>query len=217
MSEQAKQSILARLKKQPQDLSTVELPPFVEEKMPQEGVAQLQEMMEKVRVEIHRTTPTHLVDELSAIVRSKQIQSLLYAPDTVLGKNIQQEWPAEQKLKLVPYDQEIETFKEALFAVDASVTTTRGGIADTGTLVLESTPEEPRSMSLVPPVHIAVLEARQIHRSFQEMMHHAGWVENMPTNLIFISGPSKTGDIEFSLQYGVHGPKELVVIILEEN
>ena len=218
MSEQAKQSILARLKKQPQESPTVQWPAAVgEETTQQERVAQLKEMMEKVRVEIHHTHPTDLIDQLSALTSRKQIQSLLYAPDTVLGKNIQQAWPSEKKLTLVPYVQEIETFKDELFAVEASVTTTLGGIAETGTLVLLPTPEEPRAMSLVPPLHIAVLAAKQIHPSLQDMMHHSGWVTKMPINLLLISGPSKTGDIEFSLQYGVHGPKELVVFIVEEN
>lgn len=218
MSEQAKQSIMARLKKPPQEIRTVELPPAVAKKQSQqERVAQLQEMMEKVRVEIHHAQPTDLIEQLSEIANKKKIQALLYAPDTVLGKNIHQEWPVEKRPLLVPYDQEIETFKEALFQVDASVTTTLGGIAETGTLVLSPTAEEPRAMSLVPPVHIAVLEAKQIHHNFQEMMLKEGWTEDMPTNLLLISGPSKTGDIEFSLQYGVHGPKELVVILLEEN
>lgn len=68
--------------------------------------------------------------------------------------------------------------------------------------------QEPRLMSLVPPVHIAVLKAEKIHDTLAEAM---------PTNLLLISGPSKTADIELTLAFGVHGPKELIVFILIEE
>jgi len=71
-------------------------------------------------------------------------------------------------------------------------------------------------MSLVPPVHIAVLDAKNIHRNMTEAMEKEGWADGMPTNALFISGPSKTADIELVLVFGVHGPKELVLFILED-
>jgi L-lactate dehydrogenase complex protein LldG len=86
-------------------------------------------------------------------------------------------------------------------------------VADTGAVVLWPTPHEPRLMSLVPPVHVAVLDADTIYNSMSEMMAAQNWADGMPTNALLISGPSKTADIEFTLVFGVHGPKELVVII----
>ncbi len=73
--------------------------------------------------------------------------------------------------------------------------------------------EEPRQMSLVPPIHIAVLQADKIYNTFLEVMQKENWAGGMPTNALLISGPSKTADIEFTLVFGVHGPKELIVII----
>lgn len=69
-------------------------------------------------------------------------------------------------------------------------------------------------MSLVPPVHIAVLKASGIYDTLSAAMKEEGWAERMPTNLLLISGPSKTADIELTLAFGVHGPKELIVLIL---
>jgi L-lactate dehydrogenase complex protein LldG len=63
---------------------------------------------------------------------------------------------------LVPYSGPVETFKEALFTIDAGITGVRGAVADTGAIVLWPTPAEPRLMSLVPPVHVAVLDADTI-------------------------------------------------------
>ncbi len=69
-------------------------------------------------------------------------------------------------------------------------------------------------MSLVPPVHIAGLKAAKIHDTLAEAMRKEGWAEKMPSNLLLISGPSKTADIELTIASGVHGPKELIVFIL---
>jgi L-lactate dehydrogenase complex protein LldG len=70
-------------------------------------------------------------------------------------------------------------------------------------------------MSLVPPIHIAVLKAESILPSLEEAMQTHGWSTDMPTNLLLISGPSKTADIELILAFGVHGPKELIVLVLD--
>ncbi len=107
----------------------------------------------------------------------------------------------------------METFKEDLFQIDAGITSTRGGVAETGAVVLWPTENEPRLLSLVPPVHIAVLDADTIYNSLSEMMAMEKWADGMPTNALLISGPSKTADIEFTLVFGVHGPKELTLII----
>ena len=71
-------------------------------------------------------------------------------------------------------------------------------------------------MSLVPPVHIAVLEADNIYNSFCEIIQAQSWPAHMPTNALLISGPSKTADIEMTLAFGVHGPRELIVIIIKD-
>jgi len=217
MSDQARQNILNQLEAIEGEQLSVTLPPAVlEERTPAERSEQLQTMMEKVRTEVHRVEPVQLLDKLAEIVAEKNINSLVFAKDSVLGKSIHQEWSEEKGPQLVPYENSIEEFKEELFEIDAGVTTTFGGIADTGTLVLWPTKEEPRLMSLVPPIHIAILDSKRIFHNFREMIVKENWNQEMPTNVLLISGPSKTGDIEFSLQYGVHGPKELVVLILEE-
>ena len=90
-----------------------------------------------------------------------------------------------------------------------------GAIAETGAIVLWPDESEPRLMSLVPPVHIAVLEADKIYNSFCEIMQAEHWPDHMPTNALLISGPSKTADIEMTLAFGVHGPRELIVLVIE--
>jgi L-lactate dehydrogenase complex protein LldG len=103
-----------------------------------------------------------------------------------------------------------------VFTVEAGITSTEGAIAETGALILWPTEKEPRLMSIVPPLHIAVLQADKIHNSLSEVIQKENWPTKMPTNVVLVSGPSKTADIEMTLAFGVHGPKELIVLILEE-
>jgi L-lactate dehydrogenase complex protein LldG len=101
--------------------------------------------------------------------------------------------------------------------IPASLTSARCAIAETGTLVLWPDADEPRLMSLVPPVHIVLLDAASIHNTFYEVMQREGWSNGLPTNTLLISGPSKTADIQVTLAYGAHGPKELVVLLIGDE
>jgi L-lactate dehydrogenase complex protein LldG len=173
--------------------------------------------MEAVRAEVHVVPTSEWLPCLKDILRSRSIQTLLYAPDTDIGSELRAAWPdaAAGLPALVPYDRSVETFKDTIFAVDASVTTAAGAVADVGAIILRPDAHEPRLMSLVPPVHIAILAADAIHPSLSDAMREGRWAADMPTNMLLISGPSKTADIELTLAFGVHGPKELIVLILE--
>lgn len=181
-------------------------------------IKQLCTMMESVRTEIHKTTKAEWVTVFAELLKQKQLTNLLYAPTTVWGKEIAAHWQAHDQLPtLKTYDRPIEEWKEELFnETDASITGTLGAIAATGSLIVWPTREEPRLMSLVPPVHFAILEASKIVDNFYEAQQTLNWAENIPTNALLISGPSKTADIEQVLAYGAHGPKELIVFILED-
>jgi L-lactate dehydrogenase complex protein LldF len=86
-------------------------------------------------------------------------------------------------------------------------------IANTGTLVISSTRGRPLSASLLPETHIAIVHAGQILASMEEALRLRAVREAATT--VLITGPSRTADIEMTLTIGVHGPKELVVYIVE--
>jgi L-lactate dehydrogenase complex protein LldG len=52
--------------------------------------------------------------------------------------------------------------------------------------------------------------------NLHQAMHRQGWAGGLPTNALLVSGPSKTADIQQTLAYGAHGPKELLVLILQD-
>lgn len=105
-----------------------------------------------------------------------------------------------------------------LASCEVGVTAVEYALAETATLSLSS--DEPRALlvSLLPPIHIAVLQPHQIKASLAEVLfqlnaERTGRPEPAQS-ATFITGPSRTGDIELTLSVGVHGPKELHVIIL---
>lgn len=120
-------------------------------------------------------------------------------------------------LQVRRFDQPLEQWKGELFdSIDAGVTGADAGIADTGTLVLMPGAHEPRTLSLVPAVHIAVLMASRLHASLPAALRALSPQDDMPSNLLLISGPSKTADIQQVLAYGAHGPKELVIVLVND-
>jgi len=124
---------------------------------------------------------------------------------------------ALRDLQVRRFEQALEQWKGELFdAVDAGITSTEAGIADTGTLVLCPGAREPRTLSLVPPVHVAVLMASSLYASLPAALRALTPEADMPTNLLLISGPSKTADIQQTLAYGAHGPKELVIVLVDD-
>jgi L-lactate dehydrogenase complex protein LldG len=107
--------------------------------------------------------------------------------------------------------------KTDLFNCDAGITSAQWAIAETGTLALESAKERHRLSSLVPPVHIAVIEAGKIRQTLSEVLESVSerGKDELSRAVTFITGPSRTSDIELTLAIGVHGPGELFVIVIE--
>ena len=184
----------------------------------EQRIPQLRKLMEAVHTEIHLSTEQDWPALLAQLVTDRQLPSLLIAPTTPHGQEVAAHWAQHPALPaLKAYDRPVEEWKAELFNdTPASLTTTLGAIAATGSLILWPTPEEPRLMSLVPPVHFALLKASQIRDNFYQVQREMNWTAGMPTNALLVSGPSKTADIEQVLAYGAHGPKDLVVLILED-
>lgn len=113
----------------------------------------------------------------------------------------------------LPPDRDARTARlEALDDVVVGLTGAYGALADTGSLALVSGPGRGRIASLLPPVHIAVVRLSQLYPSLPHFMAANPGVAEDGSNLVFITGPSRTGDIELTLTLGVHGPGEVHVI-----
>lgn len=86
------------------------------------------------------------------------------------------------------------------------------GLADPGSIVFEASPQLPRSESLLPDVHVGVLEEHLLLPDLTALLARVGG--ELPSSLAIVSGPSKSADIEQVLALGVHGPREQHVALV---
>ncbi len=174
--------------------------------------ARLRVALEAVHTEIHDVTPDNWATVLLQVAASKGLRQMLIGAATPHGEALAQQAP--ETLQIIRYEQPIDGWQDQLFdGIDASLTLAKSAVAETGSLILWPTPAEPRLMSLVPSTHFVLLDVATIHADFYSAMTAEGWASGMPTNALLISGPSKTADIQQTLAYGAHGPRELVVLL----
>ena len=109
-----------------------------------------------------------------------------------------------------------EECRDAFFGADLGISGVDYLVAETGTVVSLARPNEPRSLSLLPPVHIAVASLDQLVPDLFDLFDSAMLKTDgsLPSCVSLITGPSKTGDIELKLVTGVHGPGEIHVVLL---
>ena len=104
--------------------------------------------------------------------------------------------------------------REACAAADVGITSADYALADTGTLVMISSREEARLISLLPLVHLAVVPASRILTGLDELLERVPLPADRSSSMVLITGPSRTADIEQILVRGVHGPGEIHVVVV---
>ncbi len=109
---------------------------------------------------------------------------------------------------------DLAALREASSAADVGVTSAAYALANTGTLVMLSSREEARMISLLPPVHVAVVPRDKILTGLDELLSVLPTPAAETSSMVLITGPSRTADIEQILVRGVHGPGEIHVVIV---
>lgn len=117
-------------------------------------------------------------------------------------------------------DAKRQEVRERLARAEIGLSGVDYAIAETGTLALSALPGQMRGVSLLPPVHVAVASSEQIVATLADCLalfqaEGPSVQERLSSCVSFITGPSRTGDIELSLTVGVHGPGELHLVILD--
>jgi L-lactate dehydrogenase complex protein LldG len=200
---------------------------FLKDKMPFESENNLEREVQNL-IDIF-TNDLGKVNGLSKILNNEdELGEYLSSVTTEHGSKsfIAWETPLIKQLKVIEYLKSnglrvIKSHdKKHLERADIGITEADYAIADSGTLVLFSDSNKPRLTSLITPLHIAILDSKKIIRNifdlFQIIRHERR--EELDSKRImscitFITGPSRTADIELNLTLGVHGPKELHVLI----
>jgi L-lactate dehydrogenase complex protein LldG len=134
----------------------------------------------------------------------------------VVPTGLERGWTAnlDPSAEIVPEGE--ATSHAQLDAIDAVVTAAAAGIALTGTIVLDHGPDQGRrELTLVPDVHVCVITAGQVVHDVPEAVGRLRPEPGAARPLTWISGPSATSDIELNRVEGVHGPRTLVVVLVE--
>jgi L-lactate utilization protein LutC len=108
----------------------------------------------------------------------------------------------------------LDDFREVAGGADIGLTTAEWAVAETGSLVLTSGPGRGRTVALLPPTHVAVVPVERLLSTVPEAIEKYAGAEGLPANVCFHTGPSRSGDIEMSLSIGMHGPREVRVVLV---
>lgn len=119
-------------------------------------------------------------------------------------------------LEKVFTERQIDVFSSGhpadLAHIPVGLTGAEAALADTGTIVVRNKKGQSSLASLLPPVHVALLNETNLFPDMRSYFEEQGNIQDT-SNLVFISGPSRTADIEQTLTLGVHGPRELIVVL----
>jgi len=142
-----------------------------------------------------------LVESLELDRRLAPLDTRVSFPDTLSGPN------------------RIANFQSRAAEALCGITSADYCLAETATLAMKSRPGHPRGVSLLPSIHIAVIRPEQILANLKELYALLKWdpaekAEGLTDCLTFITGPSKTADIEATLVHGAHGPRELHILVV---
>ena len=220
-STSAKSSILKKLKAQISDVDYSKLPQEVPFSYPALSLEEMEQrflaLLKANHAEVVCVKPDTVMDAIRGLLINKNITSLLYGQETSISSQLESCLGKDDGCILVPFDFQAQAHKGKIFYhVDASITTSDWAIAETGTIVRWPTAQEPRTMSLVPPIHFIVVNKNTLHDRFSSVIKNNDWNIQMPTNALLISGPSKTAHIQQTLAFGAHAPKALIVLYLQD-
>jgi len=176
----------------------------------------MQTALEAVRAQAWRASADAWPALLAARMLEAGVRRVVVDMATQEGRMLRAALP--DGIEPVAFDRPLQDWKTELFGtVDAGFTVARSGIAATGTLVLAPDAVTPRTVSLVPPLHVALVHAHTLHADLHAALHAERWQDGMPTNLVLATGPSRTSDIQQTLAFGAHGPRWTWVVIVTDT
>lgn len=196
--------------------------------LPQAGQGDREKMIESFRRELEPLGGTsyrahndeEAIEIVLQILRQADTQELItWTDEEIAVRGLGEALKLNRYTRMcvdVPTDGEGRRKKlDELGRAGAGITGAMAGLADTGSLALTSSASRPRLASLLPPIHIAVLRTSKLFPSMASFFAANPEITRDASNLVFVTGPSRTADIELTLQRGVHGPKFVHVVLVD--
>lgn len=226
----------ARIFPQTSDAVTQNLLQAVQSRTPQERETLLTVLMDQaLPLNLHVTSvadPAEAAQQIAALVRRKnpewgEKKALIRWSHPLLDALDLESVLADQDIPVhttamdshADLKGQRQVIRENTIASFMGITAADYCVADTATIVMKTHPHQGRAVSLVPAVHVAVITLDQILTSLAELYAVLDDEKNTPEkglthHMVFISGPSKTADIELTMVHGAHGPKEMHIFVI---
>lgn len=181
-------------------------------------------------VRVHRARPSELSPTIHHLVSTLAARSAVVSVPGPMGEELERSLVAHG---VAIVGGQPDGTLDALYDADVGITDGDAGLAESGTLVLRADARRGRGVFIVPPVHLAILRESQIMPDMLDYWPTLGpqvgsrsgsgtptdpmrRAAAMPTSIVLVSGPSKTADIEGILITGVHGPREVHVVLVAD-
>ncbi|RDU56405.1 lactate utilization protein C [Helicobacter sp. MIT 99-10781] len=169
---------------------------------------------------IVESSKENLPATIAEILRENEAKEVLYNVDIDVDSSALSA-SVGASANLVPYTKSVDEIRSQLFSIDTSIVQARCGVADLGILCLSANKDAPRLSSLITNTCIYLLPKENIVQHIFAGIEFAKGYERkrsgdsnyLPTNIIFVAGPSRTADIELITVFGVHGPRKTYVVL----
>lgn len=212
ISARSKESILAKLEdayKQEDFSYEASIDPILH--IASSKLSVLEEMKQKMsdnKYIVEEANEQNLEEKINEIVENYGYEKLIYPAN--LDLNLEK-IKAKEK---ICFDKEIEDLRSEVFHSDFSIINAKAGVSSHGVALVLSSKEQPRMLSLAPKLCIMLLKKEKVLRSLSEALNLVKKEnEVLPSNILFIAGPSRTADIELTTIFGVHGPQKVHIIL----
>ncbi|TXE87562.1 lactate utilization protein C [Campylobacter volucris] len=208
ISSKSKKIILDKIKNAQIDIEKIPtIDPIEHIKTSQNMLEELKEKMQANKYIVEECTKENLEKTINKIVSSYGYKTCIYP--SKLDIDIEK-IDAEKK---TCFDQEVENLRQELFHSDFSIIQARLGVSSHGVALVTSSKDQPRMLSLAPMLCMVLLKKENVVKSLSEALNLVKKEnEILPSNILFIAGPSRTADIELVTVFGVHGSQKVHVI-----
>ena len=222
MEQSARDQILESLKAAPKEsiLPRPVMPPLSEFSLDREELIQrfTERLVEETGV-VHRVKNIQeTLEKLAEIAKAEGLKKVMASTDDVIAPLDLKAWGEKNNIRVMtPRDfPDRESYRDAVFdEAGAGITGADFAVAESGTLGLIHNKDQARLVSLAPILHIAVVPAARLFPVYEQVIEKVfAKQENLPSQFVFITGPSMTGDIQGVLFKGMHGPRKVIVILV---
>jgi L-lactate dehydrogenase complex protein LldG len=228
MVNNARDEILEKLKKAPKKevLSRPSLPPYKTLAMDREQlIAEFTKILVEETGVVHRVKDYQAaLDKLTEVAREEGLKKVMVTTDDVMARLDLPAWGKKNNVQVMtPRDfPDRSSYRDAVFdEADAGITGADFAVAESGTLGLIHNKDQARLVSLAPILHVAIVPVDRIVAVYEQVMEKvfgnkvgATGRSPLPSQFVFITGPSMTGDIQGALFKGMHGPRKVIVILV---